>query len=61
MSAVAVPVREGDMLARVNSQTVILVVYGRVVDVDIRAGADIESVRIMAQARASAVVDQDVG
>lgn len=57
VSAVAVPVREGDMLARVNSQTVVLVVHRRVVDVDIRAGADVESVRVMAQARAGAVVD----
>jgi len=43
--------------ARVNSQAVILVVHRRVVDVDIRAGADVESVRVMAQARAGAVVD----
>lgn len=61
VAAVAVAVGEGDMLAGVDGQAVILVIHGGAVDGDIRAGADGEGIHVVAQACTSGVVDQDVG
>ena len=60
MAAGTVSVGEGDVLAGVNGNTVILVVDGCTVDGNVRRGADVKGIGVVAFAGAGGVVDGHV-